>query len=112
MENGVNKTLEKLKINMTQEEYKELQEKYYIATNILNQIGNAKRELKLYTSYGADILTPCQINNLKVSLPGDAKIVLCDDVSIYRPSTVEFVRSEFKGTEFDNEEYDNTIVII
>jgi len=28
---------------MTQEEYKELQEKYYIATEILNQINNAKR---------------------------------------------------------------------
>lgn len=78
--NGVNKILEKLKINMTQKEYKELQEKYYIATNILNQIGNTKRELKLYTSYGTDILTPCQINNLKVSLPEEEVDKLLEDM--------------------------------
>lgn len=65
---------------MTQEEYKELQEKYYIATNILNQIGNAKRELKLYTSYGTDILNPCQINNLKVSLPEEEVDKLLEDM--------------------------------
>lgn len=80
MVNGVNKTLEKLKINMTQEEYKELQEKYYTASMILNQIDNAKREIKLYTSHGANILNPCQINNLKVSLPEEEIDKFLEDV--------------------------------
>ena len=65
---------------MTQEEYKELQEKYYIATEILNQINNAKRELKMYTSHRADILNPCQINNLKASLPEEEVDKLLEDM--------------------------------
>ena len=65
---------------MTQEEYKELQEKYYISTEILNQINNAKRELKLYVSHKADILSPCQINNLKVSIPEEEVDKLIEDV--------------------------------
>lgn len=65
---------------MTQEEYKQLQEKYCIATNILQNINNAKRELRLYTSHKADILIPCQINNLKVSLPEEEVDKLLEDM--------------------------------
>lgn len=65
---------------MTQEEYKKLQEKYYIATEILNQINNAKRELKLYVSHKADILSSCQINNLKASIPEEEVDKLIDDM--------------------------------
>lgn len=65
---------------MTQEEYKTLQEKYYIANEILNQINNAKRELKLYTSHKADILSPCQTNNLKASLPEEEVDKLIEDM--------------------------------
>lgn len=45
------------------------------------------------------------------SLPQDAKIILFDDVSTYRPVSVEFVRSVLKDTKYDVEEYNNTIVI-
>ena len=65
---------------MTQEEYKTLQEKYYVATEILNQIDNAKRELKLYVSHKADILNPSQIHNLKASLPEDEVDKLIDEM--------------------------------
>ena len=65
---------------MTQEEYKQLQEKYYTATEILNEINNAKRELKLYTSHQADILNPCQLNNLKASIPEEEVDKLMDDM--------------------------------
>lgn len=65
---------------MTQEEYKTLQEKYYIANDILNQINNAKKELKLYVSHKANILDPCQINNLKVSLPEEEVDKLIEDM--------------------------------
>ena len=65
---------------MTQEEYKELQEKFYVATEILNQINNAKRELKLYVSHKADILNPSQIHNLKVSISEDEVDKLIDDM--------------------------------
>lgn len=67
---------------MTQEEYKELQDKYYVATEILNQINNAKRELKLYISHKADILNPCQIHNLKASLPEEEVDKLIEDMRI------------------------------
>lgn len=67
---------------MTQEEYKELQEKFYIATEILNQINNAKRELKLYVSHKADILNPCQISNLKVSISEDEVDKLIEDMRV------------------------------
>ena len=67
---------------MTQEEYKELQEKFYIATEILNQINNAKRELKLYVSHKADILNSSQIHNLKVSIPEEEVDKLIDDMRI------------------------------
>lgn len=65
---------------MTQEEYKELQEKYYIAAEILNQINNAKRELKLYVSHKADILNPSQIHNLKVSISEEEVDKLIEDM--------------------------------
>lgn len=65
---------------MTQEEYKELQEKYYMATNILKNINNAKRELKLYTSHKADILNSCQISNLKISIPEEEVDKLLEDM--------------------------------
>lgn len=65
---------------MTQEEYKELQEKYCIATNILQNINDTKRELRLYTSHKADILSHCQINNLKVSMPEEEVDKLIDDM--------------------------------
>ena len=45
------------------------------------------------------------------SLPQDAKIVLFDEVGIYSPISVEFIRSVLKNTKYDAEEYDNTIVI-
>lgn len=67
---------------MTQEEYKELQEKFYVATEILNQINNAKRELKLYVSHKADILNPSQIHNLKVSISEDEVDKLIEDMRI------------------------------
>lgn len=45
------------------------------------------------------------------SLPQDAKIVLFDDVDMYRPVSVEFVRTVLKDTKYDTEEYNNTVVI-
>ena len=45
------------------------------------------------------------------SLPQDAKIVLFDDVDLYKPVSIEFVRAVLKDTKYDTEEYDNTIVI-
>lgn len=67
---------------MTQEEYKKLQEKHYIATKTLNQINDAKRELELYTSHKTDILNSCQINNLKASLPEEEVDKLIEDMRI------------------------------
>lgn len=45
------------------------------------------------------------------SLPQDAKIVLFDDVDLYKPVSVEFVRTVLKDTKYDTEEYNNTVVI-
>jgi len=45
------------------------------------------------------------------SLPADAKVMLFDDIGLYRPISIEFVRHILKNTKFDTEEYDNTVVI-
>lgn len=45
------------------------------------------------------------------SLPQDAKIVLFDDVDMYKPVSVEFVRTVLKDTKYDTKEYNNTVVI-
>jgi hypothetical protein len=86
---------------MTQKEYKELQEKFYIATEILNQINNAKRELKLYVSHKADILNPCQLNNLKASIPEEEVDKLMDDMrnKIIRNLKASIVNLERKFEE-------------
>lgn len=47
------------------------------------------------------------------SLPLDSNIVISDDVGVYNPVIVEFVRETFKGnSKFDNEEYNNTVIIV
>lgn len=45
------------------------------------------------------------------SLPADAKIFLFDEIDVYRPMSVEFIRSVLKNTKYDTEEFDNTVVI-
>ena len=45
------------------------------------------------------------------SLPADTKIFLFDNIDVYRPMSVEFVRSVLKNTKYDTEEFDNTVVI-
>lgn len=45
------------------------------------------------------------------SLPQNAKIVLFDNVDMYRPVSVEFVRTVLKDTKYNTEEYNNTVVI-
>ena len=45
------------------------------------------------------------------SLPQDAKIVLFDNVDMYKPVSVEFVRTVLKDTKYDTKEYNNTVVI-
>ena len=60
---------------------------------------------------GRPIKTVAELMAELRSLPGDAKILLFDDVDVYRPTSVEFVRNILKGTKYDTEEYDNTIII-
>lgn len=88
------------------------EDEFYKTKNMCIYCYKRQSRLRKRIESGRPIKTVAELMAELRSLPGDAKIVLCDDVSIYRPSTVEFVRSEFKDTEFDNEEYDNTIVII
>lgn len=45
------------------------------------------------------------------SLPADSKVMLFDDIGLYKPTSVEFVRYTLKDTEFDTKKYDNTVVI-
>lgn len=62
---------------------------------------------------GRPIRTVAELMAELRSLPGDAKIVLCEDYGLYRPTIVEFVRSEFKGNKVaDTDKYNNTIVIV
>lgn len=48
-----------------------------------------------------------------ISLPNDTEIFICDDISLYHPTTVEFIRGVFKGNKnYDTELYNNCIVIV
>lgn len=60
---------------------------------------------------GRPIKTVAELMAELRSLPGDAKVFLFDSISVYRPISVEFVRSLLKDTKYDTEEYNNTIVI-
>lgn len=60
---------------------------------------------------GKPIKTVAELMAELRSLPGDAKIFLFDDIDIYRPTSVEFVRSILKNTKYDTKEYDNAIII-
>ena len=68
------------------------------------------RRLKRIES-GKPIKTVAELMAELRSLPGDAKIFLFDDIDVYRPMSVEFVRSVLKNTKYDTEEFDNTVVI-
>lgn len=60
---------------------------------------------------GRPIKTVAELMAELRSLPPHAKVLLFDDVDVYRPTSVEFVRTILKGTKYDTEEYDNTVVI-
>lgn len=60
---------------------------------------------------GRPIKTVAELMAELRSLPGDAKIFLFDDIDIYRPTSVEFIRSILKNTKYDTKKYDNAIII-
>lgn len=60
---------------------------------------------------GRPIKTVAELMAELRSLPGDAKVFLFDSISVYRPVSVEFVRSLLKDTKYDIKEYDNAIII-
>ena len=45
------------------------------------------------------------------SLPADAKIFLFDEIDVYRPISIEFIRSVLKNIKYDTKEFDNSVII-
>lgn len=68
-----------------------------------------RREKRIET--GRPIKTVGELMAELRSLPADAKVMLFDDIGLYRPISIEFVRHILKNTKFDTEEYDNTVII-
>ena len=64
---------------MTQEEYKELKTKFCKATEILNDIEGAKRELRHYITYKNNILNDIDVRDLKIFIPEEEVDKMLED---------------------------------
>jgi len=64
---------------MTQEEYKELKTKFCKATEILNDIEGAKRELRHYITHKNNILNDIDVRDLKIFIPEEEVDKMLED---------------------------------
>lgn len=87
------------------------EDEFYKTKNMCIYCYRRQSRLRKRIESGRPIKTVAELMAELRSLPGDAKILLFDDVDVYRPTSVEFVRNILKGTKYDTEEYDNTIII-
>lgn len=87
------------------------EDEFYKTKNMCIYCYKRRARLNKRIQAGRPIKTVAELMAELRSLPGDAKIFLFDDIDIYRPTSVEFVRSILKDTKYDTEEYDNTIII-
>lgn len=89
------------------------EDEFYKTKNMCIYCYKRKARLNKRIIQGKPIQTVGELIKELISLPSDAKVVLCDDITVYKPTTVEFVRSTFKGDkELDTDKYDNTVVIV
>lgn len=87
------------------------EDEFYKTKNMCIYCYKRRARLNKRIQAGRPIKTVAELMAELRSLPGDAKIFLFDDIDIYRPISVEFVRSILKDTKYDTEEYDNAIII-
>lgn len=87
------------------------EDEFYKTKNMCIYCYKRQSRLRKRIESGRPIKTVAELMAELRSLPQDAKIVLFDDVDIYRPVSVEFVRTVLKDTKYDTEEYNNTVVI-
>ena len=87
------------------------EDEFYKTKNMCIYCYKRQSRLRKRIESGRPIKTVGELMAELRSLPQDAKIVLFDDVDIYRPVSVEFVRTVLKDTKYDTEEYNNTVVI-
>ena len=64
---------------MTREEYKELKTKFCKATEILNDIEGAKREIRHYITHKNNILNDIDIRDLKIFIPEEEVDKMLED---------------------------------
>lgn len=89
------------------------EDEFYKTKNMCIYCYKRKARCNKRIQAGRPIKTVAELMAELRSLPMDAKVVLCNSITVYRPLTVEFVRTEFKGDKkLDTDEYNNTIVII
>lgn len=87
------------------------EDEFYKTKNVCTYCYKRQARLKKRIEAGRPIKTVAELMAELRSLPGDAKVLLFDDISVYRPISVEFVRSLLKDTKYDTEEYNNAIII-
>lgn len=89
------------------------EDEFYKSKNMCIYCYKRQARLKKRVEAGRPIRTVAELMAELRTLPADAKVVLCEDYGLYRPTVVEFVRSQFKGNKtVDTDKYNNTIVIV
>lgn len=87
------------------------EDEFYKTKNMCIYCYKRKARCNKRIQAGRPIKTVAELMAELRSLPGDAKIFLFDDIDIYRPTSVEFIRSILKNTKYDTKKYDNAIII-
>ena len=84
---------------------------FYKTKNMCIYCYKRQARLKKRIEAGRPIKTVGELIKELISLPEDTKVFLFDDISVYRPTSVEFIRSLLKDTKYDTDEFNNSIII-
>ena len=87
------------------------EDEFYKTKNMCIYCYKRKMRREKRIEAGRPIKTVAELMAELRSLPGDAKVLLFDDITVYRPVSIEFVRTVLKNTKYDTEEYNNTVII-
>ena len=89
------------------------EDEFYSGKNICVYCHRRKQRTIRRIQDGRTIKTVAELMAELRSFPPDAEIALSDDISLYHPSLVEYVRDQFKGNkDYDIDLYNNVLIIV
>ena len=77
-------------------------DEFYTSKNICIYCYKRKARLNRRIAEGKPIKTVKELINELVSLPQDAKVLLFDDIGVYRPVSIEFAKNILNDKEYSN----------